>query len=552
MAAHIETGTMASPQHYSTRVLHHLGLVAAMVDELGIVEWIDRVLPKDPGKQIVSYGQAVKAMILNGLGFNQRTLYLTPHFFQDKPVSRLLGEGIEAEHLNDDLLGRTLEAIFRYGPTALYAQVAARAVSRLGVGCRCGHLDATRFHVDGDYNPAEVPAEDGRVIRITPGYSRDHRPDLNQVVLQLIAERQAGIPLLMEVLDGNNSDQRSFRETVNAYMEQLNQEYGLEYLIADSALYTAETLGEMNGFYWITRVPETLDLARVLIQATAPDLMTNREQASFISLGTRYADVAQRWVIVYSPEAYQRAIKTVNKASLHQTSAELTAFEQVCRQTFACEKDAHKALSELEKKLRHTQIFDARIIAQARYSGRGRPAKQRVPDYQTYRIDGQLASRLDRHHQRLQRKSCFILATNQQDLEALSDADLIKMYKDQQKVERGFRFLKDPLFMASTLFLKSPERIMALMMVMTLCLMVYAALEYRIRQALIQAKQTFPNQVGKPISNPTARWVFQFFSGIHVLVVARMQTLILNMNEYHWLLLKLLGEPYEKIYSGDG
>ena len=552
MAAHIQTGTMASPQHYSTRVLNHLGLVAAMVDELGIVEWIDRVLPKDQEKQIVSYGQAVKAMILNGLGFNQRTLYLTPHFFQDKPVGRLLGPGIEARHLNDDLLGRTLEAIFRYGPTALYAQVAARAVSHLGLCGRVGHLDATSFHVDGDYHGEEVLAEDSRVIQITPGYSRDHRPDLNQVVLQLLAEQQAGIPLLMEVLDGNNSDKRSFRETVNAYLEQLNREYGFEYLIADSALYTAETLGAMNGFYWITRVPETLDLARVLIQATAPDLMTNRQQARFISVGTRYADVAQRWVIVYSPEAYQRATKTVNKASLNQTSAELTAFEQVCRQTFSCEMDACKALSELEKKLRHTQVFDARIIAQARYGGRGRPAKQRVPDYQTYRIEGQLASRLERHQQRLQRKSCFILATNQQDLEALSDADLIKMYKDQQKVERGFRFLKDPLFMASTLFLKSPERIMALMMVMTLCLMVYAALEYRIRQALIQAQQTFPNQVGKPISNPTARWVFQFFAGIHVLVVARMQTLILHMNEYHWLLLKLLGEPYEKIYSGDG
>ena len=106
--------------------------------------------------------------------------------------------------------------------------------------------------------------------------------------------------------------------------------------------------------------------------------------------------------------------------------------------------------------------------------------------------------------------------------------------------------------MASTLFLKSPERIMALMMVMTLCLLVYAALEHRIRQSLIQAQQTFPNQVGRMVSNPTARWVFQFFSGIHVLIIEHMQTLILGINQYHWLLLKLLGEPYEKIYSGDG
>jgi transposase len=79
-------------------------------------------------------------------------------------------------------------------------------------------------------------------------------------------------------------------------------------------------------------------------------------------------------------------------------------------------------------------------------------------------------------------------------------------------IERGFRFLKDPLFMASTLYLKSPKRIMALMMVMTLCLLVYAALEYRIRQALQQHDQTFPNQKGQPTRTPTARWVFQFFT----------------------------------------
>ena len=81
MAAPIETGTMASPEHYSSRILNHLGLVSAMVDELGIVDWIDQILPKNQEKQMVSYGQAVKAMLLNGLGFNQRTLYLTPHFF---------------------------------------------------------------------------------------------------------------------------------------------------------------------------------------------------------------------------------------------------------------------------------------------------------------------------------------------------------------------------------------------------------------------------------------------------------------------------------------
>jgi transposase len=65
------------------------------------------------------------------------------------------------------------------------------------------------------------------------------------------------------------------------------------------------------------------------------------------------------------------------------------------------------------------------------------------------------------YRQKLERKSCFIVATNQLDQDQLPDAELLQTYQDQQKVERGFRFLKDPQFMASTLFLKSVNRVMA-------------------------------------------------------------------------------------------
>lgn len=192
------------------------------------------------------------------------------------------------------------------------------------------------------------------------------------------------------------------------------------------------------------------------------------------------------------------------------------------------------------------------VNALRRFEGKGRPAKGRKPDFYVYRLEGALASRPQERTRKLERKSCFILATNQLGCEALSNAELIDAYKDQQKVERGFRFLKDPMFMASTLYLKSPKRIMALMMVMTLCLLVYAALEHRIREALKEFNETFPNQKGKPVANPTARWVFQFFAGIHVLVIEQMRELVLNLNEHHAALLKLLGERYEGLYSGDG
>ena len=82
---------------------------------------------------------------------------------------------------------------------------------------------------------------------------------------------------------------------------------------------------------------------------------------------------------------------------------------------------------------------------------------------------------------------------------ALNDKELIRRYKqDQQKVERGFRFLKDPQFLAATLFLTKPERIMALLMIMTLSLLIYATLEYRIRKALDEEDETFPDQLRRP------------------------------------------------------
>ena len=114
---------------------------------------------------------------------------------------------------------------------------------------------------------------------------------------------------------------------------------------------------------------------------------------------------------------------------------------------------------------------------------------------------------------------------------------------------RGFRFLKDPQFLASSLYLKKPERIMALLMVMTVCLLVYAALEYRIRTALKAQDATFPDQKGKPVQNPTARWVFHCFVGIHLLSVSGQWPLVLNLTEEHCNLLKLLGKPYMQLYG---
>ena len=100
------------------------------------------------------------------------------------------------------------------------------------------------------------------------------------------------------------------------------------------------------------------------------------------------------------------------------------------------------------------------------------------------------------------------------DQEQLADLELIQTYKDQHSVERGFEFLKDPLFLASSVFVKKRERLVALSLVMVLCLLVYRLAEHRLRERLAAAGQTVPNQVSKPTDRPTMRWIFQCFEGI--------------------------------------
>jgi len=89
---------------------------------------------------------------------------------------------------------------------------------------------------------------------------------------------------------------------------------------------------------------------------------------------------------------------------------------------------------------------------------------------------------------------------------------------------------------------------MALTMVMTVCLLVYAALEHRIRKGLTDSDVSFPNQTGKMIKNPTLRWVFNYFQNIQVLYL-KQEYAILNLNGEHHKLLSILGKKYLKFYS---
>jgi transposase len=537
------------PQPYRTQVLDHLGLIAGMFEELGITEVIDRATKQDPEMRIVTAGHAVKAMVLNGLGFLNQQLYLVPHFFQNKPISRLIAPGIQASHLNDDTLGRALDTLYDFGVTELYCLIAATAATRLGLTRTFSHLDTTSFHVDGRYNSAQPPDE--QVVHITQGYSRDHRPDLNQVMLELVVEHHAGIPVLMQPLSGNSHDGKAFGQVVSDHIAQFHTTATPTYLVADSALYSAENLQKLaeTSLKWITRVPATLHEAQaVLAQANPQTMAPLTEGYRYHVVPSRYGGVAQRWVLIHSEPRQPQAQRTVDKQWLKQSSDEVKAFQTLCHTAFACEADARQALAHFAHDVQSTFLSDSTVSPTPHYGKRGRPGPGVQPTQIVYHIAGALASRLTDHQARVDQHSCFILATNELDEGQLSAPAVLAGYKGQARAERGFRFLKDPQFLASSLYLKKPERIMALLMVMTVCLLVYAALEYRIRTVLKEQDATFPDQKGKRIQHPTARWVFHYFVGIHVLYIPGQDLMILNLTDEHQHLLHLLGKRYAWFY----
>ena len=231
---------------------------------------------------------------------------------------------------------------------------------------------------------------------------------------------------------------------------------------------------------------------------------------------TSYGGIEPRWVLISAERRQAQARRTVDKPWRQQSDQETKAFTKLCRTTCACEADARQALSTFEQDSQTISLAASTVRPQPRYAQRRRPGPDAQPNQVVYQIEGALASALMARQALIDQHCCFIQATNELDTTQLPPQERLAGDKGQIYGERGCRCLKDPQFFASSRYLKTPERIMALLMVMTVCLLADAALEYRIRQALNDHAVTFPDQRGKRIQHPTARWGFHYFVGIHV------------------------------------
>ena len=193
-------------------------------------------------------------------------------------------------------------------------------------------------------------------------------------------------------------------------------------------------------------------------------------------------------------------------------------------------------IQELATQLKYHQISDLQITSKLN-------KKQTV----VYQISARLTENQELITQHQNSCGRFILATNILELTELKPSDMLRIYKEQQSTERGFRLIKDPLFFADSLFVKNPERVETMMMLMSLCLLVYNLGQRQLRIALKAQKATVKNQLNKDTQSPTMRWIFQCFQGIH-LMIAQGWRRILNLSDSRCRILQFLPLACQKYY----
>ena len=531
-------------QDFSSKQIAHLGLVAGMIDELGISAVIDEALPKTRN-HILPHSAVVKAMLLNGLGFNERRLYFFSRFFTNLSTEQLFGSGVTPDHLNDDVLLRTLDKIYEYGSTDLFNKVVLEVMKKLQFGTHLLHADTTSFSVHGDY---ETEDDDFRTIQITYGHNKDHRWDLKQFVLAMVTN-QHGIPLFTQPYSGNESDKKILLETIQNVQTNLNLD-DKAYYIADSAFYTApnlQTLGQHT--FWISHPPATIDEAKSLLVADVPMTPGMEEGYSFHERLVNYAGIDQKWVLVHSEKRRVAGEKKHRRNLDKRIEQARKSWKKLRAKEFACEPDARMAARLWFDEYPYLSPENIQVLLKTKKKNgrKGRPGKDEAVET-VYFVDSPLEIIPDVIEQEKARLGRFILATNDLDLDPDS---ILKYYKGQQSVERGFRFLKDKSFRVAEVFLKKETRIEALSMIMVLCLFVYAVAEWHLRTRLRETGTTVKNQLKKPIQNPTMKWIFTLFmrpAEVTVTLNSHIQRFIVNLDDEVNQILTLMGPAFEKYY----
>lgn len=534
----------------SVRTVGASAVIAELCRELKVADLVNRMVRWDSARWKVSPGTLICALIVNILT-SREPLYKVEQFFRRAHVPGLFDEATLPEDFNDDALARALSRVAEIDKKALIETVGCRVVCHGGIPVRTAHADTTSISLFGQFEPTAADQRfleanpDQKLLRITNGFSKQHRPDLKQFMYGLVVTSD-GIPFTGTVRDGNFSDKawngetlRGLKDWAPTELQEIRNEFldpkELVY-VADSALITPDNLKEIdeNKIRFISRFPETYSLAdelktEALNQGDWRDhgrLTPGKQSASYLSASfTRVLyNRRYRFVVVWSTSLDRRKWKSIQNKITREKNELAKATGKLNKRTFDCQSDAESERDKFQKENRPafhalTVNVEAEEVIRRRP---GRPRKSETPPTRTiYRLTCRVDDPSEETLTALRAKaSMFILITNLHDHKAWSNQQILEEYKGQQHVEGRFRWLKHPL-VVDGIFVTSQHRAEALAYVFLLALIIGAYLEQRIRRELERTQTTVEIEGDRPATARPA--ISAILEVLNYLVVIRVE-----------------------------
>ena len=526
----------------------HGGLMASVLKELRVMEMIDaRLVPE--AQEEITPGEAMAGMSRKGLGLGNRPLSLTPPVLAHTPLARLLREGVHAELFNRVTRGRRRDAGSADGGDRWCGELALAVCVQAGLDQRCNHRDTTRVALRGD----DMPERDAPAMHLTSGDSKDPRPDLKPAVLARMVSQDGGGPVVRQRWDGHASDTKIVQERAAALMATCQRSPTPRSRVADSPRDHEDHAAHLHPLGFLTRLPNTLTwvspvVTHALNGATWERLAdTTREHR----IALCHYGMAQRWLVVSSQAALERAEATVSNACQREAEALKQPLLHVHAQRVETPEGAKAALAAVEKPWTDHPVAVDTLIAQPPYAHPGRP-RHTTP---ITAMDWQMPAQIRADHQQMashkHQKACVVVGSNSA-VSQWSALEVMAADTGQAQAGAGVRCLKDALLVVASWCVNKPCRMHGRLLVMTLARLVYAVTQRRVRHHLARPGETVPTQIHQPTARPTWRWVFPLLEGIHRVRVTgpgQVHDLIEGLHEVQIKRLRLLGDEVCRLYQ---
>jgi transposase len=520
------------PPTIEAHQVQHLPLVKAYADKIGLVEAINQVVPTE---MAIDPGTIVLGMILDTLS-GRSPLYRLEEFFAHQDTALLLGKTVAPEVFDDDTVGRVLDRLYDTGTMKVFTACAVRADQVFGFDKRYVHFDTTSVSVYGDYQPPEDAAESAVPFRITYGYSKDKRPDLKQFVFSTLCVDRA-VPLWGKPEDGNASDKtvnNTLLSEIAAFLAKHGVAPGAYIYVADAALVTEDNLAALGDTLFISRLPATYnECGRIIAEAVAANTWEevgvlahtqptkHRPVTSYKAYEgevTLYG-TPSRAVVLHSSAQDKRRQQRLEREIQASSSTVQTAARLAEQQEYFCRADAEAAAATL--RARHTTYHRVDVvIAERLLYGRGRPSSHKPRPIKAirYRLKTTVRIQSECIARREEEAGCFVLLTNVPTVGDLAHSarEILTGYKEQHGTEQNYGFLKDPVIVNS-LFLKKPERIKALGLILLLALLLWRLMERAMRTYVDTTRTPLVGWDKKATERPTAFMMVTKFAGVIVL-----------------------------------